>query len=455
MDGLRTGRVLILENDETAALALLRALAVEGIGAVLVTGDDKEVEAVSQRPLHGIRVVFADMDLREVGGSEEAIVGHTIQVLTSILAPDSEPLVIVTWSVHQELVSSFEKAIKEQPGELQPLVLRDLKHKEDLIESPDEQLVAAVLEELKGLAPLTLLWHWEQQVHEAATATTHGLAKLIDRPAIDERWLIRLRRVLASLGLAAGGQTIQNDEDGVVAVLESLNPLHEDRLDELSRANKYEGDPELLEAIQKDRDAGGKQLDEPARRLLNRMLLLQPEPAAGRSAAPGCIYLRGAWDGDFPIGEGDQSGPRGMSHFELLEHTLNDWPDGNEARAALAASHVPMLVELTPVCDHSQAKAPYTRLAAGLLVPADQKHEITSKEYVRTTRAFTLDPVAGAEIEGDYVLAINALMLVTLPREELSKQTPVCRLRSPLLGDVQAWFGSHAGRPGIISLDGG
>src|SRR4051812_2427290 len=108
MDGLRTARVLILENDPSAALPLIQALALDGIGAVYVSGTDQDVlDALAARPLQGIRLIFADVDLLEVGGSVETIVGHTTGVLRAILASDSQPLVIVTWTRSSELGDAF------------------------------------------------------------------------------------------------------------------------------------------------------------------------------------------------------------------------------------------------------------------------------------------------------------------------------------------------------------
>ena len=458
MDGLRTSRVLILENEPESAIRLLGALAREGIGAVYVRGDDQdEIDALRARPLQGIRVVFADIDLLEEGQTDVAAAGRTAAVLEQILASDSEPLVIVIWTQKTELADAFANVMTAgADGKLQPLILRKLAKDQDA-EDPGTELLVEVLDALSDLDPLMLLWHWEQRVHDAATATTYAIAKLIDRPAVDDRWLRRLRAILGGIGQAAAGETAVDEESAFRAVLEALNPLHHDRLDALAREQNYGGDKAgILEALASDRALGGKALGAPVRRTLNRLFQYQPEPGA-TYGAPGSLYFRETWDPQhgFPVREFGGLGELGaIQRASLLRHLWEHWPEEHDAQMAILAVCPAILLEITPECDFSQGKAPQARLLAGLLVPADRSHELSGKEYVKKLRAATFQTHQGCSVSGDFVLALDALSVVTLPRPDLAKQVASYRLRGPALADVQSWFGRHALRPGHITMDG-
>ena len=460
MDGLRTSRVLILENDPEPAIRLLEALARRGIGAVYVRGDDQDViDELAAQPLQGIRLVFADVDLLEQGDGDEAIVQRTAGVLEAILAPDSEPLVIVIWTQRAELADAFSDVMKEGAAgasKLQPLILRELA-KDQADENPGPLLLAEALDTLRDLDPLTLLWHWEQRVHDAATATTFAVSKLIERPAVDDRWLEQLRNILGGLGQAAAGETAVDEESAFRAVLEALNPLHNDRLDALARQHNYGGDKGgILDAIEMDRAGGGKALRVEVRRSLNQLFQYHAEPGA-TAGAPGSLYLRECWDPKelFPVRDGGEASELGaIDRVALSEHLWTHWPPEVDDRQAILAECPAILLEITPECDYSQGKAPQARLLAGLLVPSGRSRELSSRDYVRKLRDATFRAHEGCSISGDYVVVLDALNVVTLARLELAIQVAPYRLRGPALVDVQSWFGRHASRPGHITLDG-
>ncbi len=53
----------------------------------------------------------------------------------------------------------------------------------------------------------------------------------------------------------------------------------------------------------------------------------------------------------------------------------------------------------------------------------------------------------------DVVLLFNALMWFALPLDQVALMRESFRLRKQLLNDVQAWFGYHANRPGVLQID--
>jgi hypothetical protein len=125
----------------------------------------------------------------------------------------------------------------------------------------------------------------------------------------------------------------------------------------------------------------------------------------------------------------------------------------------VSADAVGCAVEITPACDHANRKSPNARFVGGLLLksPGDAAGEdertlppnarLFAKEF-----EFVWISNQAATFEGSYKLIVNARTLFTLPLSELEKQSPLVRLRHPVVSDLCAWFAAHASRPGYVSV---
>jgi len=56
-------------------------------------------------------------------------------------------------------------------------------------------------------------------------------------------------------------------------------------------------------------------------------------------------------------------------------------------------------------------------------------------------------------LNGNYKIVVNARHLYSKPVEDLKKHKAAFRLRRQIVTDIQAWFASHAARPGYLSVD--
>ncbi len=88
MNGLRTTRVLIIDDDPDEVMPVIQALGRFGIGCLLIS--DVNVENLPENPYQGIRIIFLDMKL-DVEGTPRQIVGKTIGVLKRIVSVETLP----------------------------------------------------------------------------------------------------------------------------------------------------------------------------------------------------------------------------------------------------------------------------------------------------------------------------------------------------------------------------
>ena len=175
MLGLRTSRAVIIDDSKEDAEALVRALASDGVGAIVFSGEPAAVMPRPPKPLHGIRLALVDMNLVEGISEPRAIIGTLMSVLEEIIAPDNGPYLAIAWTKEPELVELFAAELRDKP--FRPVAVLTVA-KADVRGAAGEGYDSArILEKVKAeqasVYPLELVDLWEQVVHDAASDTTN------------------------------------------------------------------------------------------------------------------------------------------------------------------------------------------------------------------------------------------------------------------------------------------
>jgi hypothetical protein len=116
-------------------------------------------------------------------------------------------------------------------------------------------------------------------------------------------------------------------------------------------------------------------------------------------------------------------------------------------------------IEITPACDHAGNKSHLARVLCGILVridgnavkESDLKLPPSSRLFAKELEPLWIDNEA-MQLKGVFKLMINARCLLSISLNELRQKKAVFRLRYPVVCDIQAWFASHAARPGYVSV---
>ena len=347
MQGLRTTSVLIVDDCDADALKIQKSLALQDIGAVLVSGAPDQARPVC--PLSGIRVAVLDIHLG-FGTDGISRVNYTTGIVDSLIHSENGPYVAVVWTSNREDYELFKSKLRTIKC---PPVLTVKLDKGEVFELKEAdratKILGTIQMALAGAPPLKFANLWEQIVRDAANDTLVSLA-LAEPPQADERKaLVFLAALLRS---EANKSALNDDVKSMRALLTALNQVHFDKVEERS-ASIGECEAKFVEPIRKMALEEDEKLSPAEQSQLNAPLLFDSR-AAG--FGPGRLY---------PIEDLESLGLGKAlpDKADILNDTVES---GHLSRASVLPV---VFLEVSAACDHQQEKIRTARLLAGVAFP--------------------------------------------------------------------------------------
>lgn len=274
------GSVVVIDDQPTEALPIVKALSKKGIATTYYQGNIKE--DLPEAPVQNVRLLFLDLQIIETN-DEHQIAKSIINVLLKVISEKNGPYLLVIWSKkfntyseavkneiykHDHLIPAcivnFDKASclesKQIPsieanvfidklndllegqihaddietvmsavtGALKEEYTTEYEAKPDAIEIIERQLKT----ELEKAGAFHLFVIWENLVRKAAARMVYEVSSLIDN---NEHWEINAKNVLKRMGVARIGQN-QVTED--VLIQEAINTLNISLVDNVEHEMK-------------------------------------------------------------------------------------------------------------------------------------------------------------------------------------------------------------------------
>ena len=442
MEGLKTTRVVVLDNELDQAVPFMEALAKRGIGSLFFSGkaEDRSKFPDEREKLTGIRLAAVDMNLTDEEGDADGIARNTVGVLNELIDQDNGPYLAVAWTNKgAQLVNAFI----DQTDDLSCPPIKVVEMDKGDNRDPDTlfQNLQRVIDECY---PLGVLSHWEQSIHDSSGMVTQVLQESDPLTPSDaeakalpghENWNARTTKILK---LLLGAATNSNDPDEVkfIALMSVLNALQMDAIETIT-SRRDDGLAQSL--IAPLNVAYFSEADNALKAGLNFRLLCT-DPAS--ELVPGNIY--GIDQFDTKVGE---LFPRlGRLTFDAADPKIE-----TNANALLRNGSIRIAMEITPVCDYQQRKRGMPRFICGLAVPLSKTYLLKSEnaQFMKKTEPIAF---AGPHLEGSMSLVWNSRFIVSVPEKLLDGTTGLVRLRQAPLIDVQAWLGGQGNRPGYLSI---
>jgi hypothetical protein len=456
MNGLRTCRVVVIDDDIDEARPLLTTLNNIGIGTLYFDGDS---EKLPKEPLTGIRVLFLDLRLMSsLNPDPRHYIRHTLAVLKKVIDIESCLTGIIYWAKQKEDRDEFNIQLSQNIPQFKPAFLLAIDNKMQFCNSNNsEKLKQVLLNTLRQFPAQKLLWSWEQSVHDAASATCRQLVSVALKDSAgnnnktnDEKILNLLRSLIVS----AGGNADLSPQSLMNCLFESLNLVHLDQLEHCVFGMEKKDLPRkngLARQLVQRPTLSAEQISR-----LNGILITSKVPPNKSHMSPGNIYVAKLWN------RKDQSFPFDKRTKVFKNFIIDIWPNlknNNELLDFLIRQSTPCLVDITPACDYASKKVKIARLLGGVFIRSsgdkkkDEKLELKDqcKIFAKEIELCYFQSEA-LGLNGNYKIVVNARHLYSKPVEDLKKHKAAFRLRRQIVTDIQAWFASHAARPGYLSI---
>lgn len=113
MEGFKTARALVLDDQPEQAMPVIQALGLLGIGAIY---NDGSVDAVYPTKLTGVRVMFVDMVLAKHGADyndPDQCIRFVCESLSRLVEDSCDPVIVVCWTGHENLAKDFEGVLRK------------------------------------------------------------------------------------------------------------------------------------------------------------------------------------------------------------------------------------------------------------------------------------------------------------------------------------------------------
>lgn len=447
-------RVLIVDDNEKEGFSIALALHNHGFSPWFVRYAQENFTNDTHGKHEGVWCFIMDIDLlgsglaNSDGNTAFAAVEGAIDYL---LDDNNGPYVLVTWSRHDDRAEELFQHLRERlPIKKRPFILLRLEKESFLNSENSSELQTKLLQKLGEIPPLLVMMKWENAVRSSSCDITQMLFDAAGVSEPEEIWRENLRHILHSLAQSHAGKTLcpENTQSSLYSV---LGPLLEDRI--LASLNS-----DLPIDLSQSASSAGSNTNGNWWREINSMLHLDsnPNPKDGT----GLVY-------EFPGTESGLPSPLdGLGNradfvrkYFLLEQ--NNGLRYERGSGPAESDCVPIIVDVTPPCDHSQEKAGLRKFIGGirvdLTIPQGRERECCLKkrpDYLKMTPEFHKN-------EGSvkpFSLVINARLAISLSDDEavlLRLGSPKFRVRSQLIGDIISWLSQYAARPGIVSLGGG
>lgn len=454
MNELRTGRVVVIDDDYEEASLLLTALNKLRISSLYYNGDQ---ENFPDNPLEGIRIIFLDLRLMISSPSPEPrlYIPHTISVLKRIINIRCCMAGIIYWTKHEDDKMEFERQLTITIPEFQPSFLLGIKNKVQICDDRDmKELIKKIQNRLKFMPTQRLLWTWEQLIHDTASNTTNQLSQIAFLSDEQEVFDKKLFKVLNALFLSAGGTDQLPDQLFMNCFFENINLIQRDQFEYFLFNHVGQIYPKRKTIQNKLKKKCGLNSDQTSH--LNSILLTSKIPPRKSIIFTGNIYISRFWkkkDIRFPFDK------RTKSYKDFLSKIWSNLKNNPEHFSYLKNNSIPCLVDITPLCDYVNENTCFSRLLGGILlkstgdVERDKKYMLSSRNSLFAKEIefcnFKTDEL---KPQGNYRLVINARNLYSFSLKDIKKQKAVFRLRHQVITDIQAWFASHAARPGYLSV---
>jgi len=417
----QSGRVVVIDDKPDGSLPLVKVLSKDKISVTYFTGRREELPV---QPFSDVRLVFLDIVLEGAEGTDDKTkLSIATGVIGQIIDKDNGPFILVPWTKHRELIKEMEGRLKEE--NYQPIVtdLQKYEFKDDKTGKYNynlQKIGEKLKERLENLSIFEIFILWENIVQNSASSIVNEFSKLVE---FNKDWNGKLKNIFYKLAEASAGRTldINSSQEVLKNALFTFDGIFADTLEKNIHEEHYN------EIDLSSRESG---VEEGIKGKINSKLIIDGSGLGG--FYPGNVYK--------------------IDENNYINEALNTSNIGeiNEIKNM----SIPIIVEVSPLCDFVQDKIKLSRIVKGFLCPIEVQIDGTAiKTYKKLkSNAYFLyiSPVIEYN-EKPYRLVIDFRYFSAKSIDENGNRL-IFRLRKDILSDIQTKLSSHINRPGVLFI---
>lgn len=431
---LRGTRVLLIDDDLSESIPVIKAFAKKGIPVAYFDGSIEDLPNPNEK-FSDIRLAILDMDL--VGGGDNDVnkISTLIARLQAIISSENGPYTMIAWTKHSDLVNLLENRLftlfrneTEQDKVPFPVVCITLEKKDFKTNSEFdiEKLFTNIEEELGKYTPLNIMQSWEERNFRATCGVTNSISKMINtnNESLDtwkESWK---KEYLGLLNNLAGGEIGKDNltkETFLPSLFGALNPLQFDFFESDHCQTLVLTDEIITDSDVRNNPLAGK---------INSKLHISFEDLD--IFKPGNIYKLN-----------DISEIINVNNGSILEELL----DKAEYKTEVEENVVPIFLEVSALCDFAQKKLRLTKLLAGFISPITLLKKFKQKgDFFKYIKPIWFE-------NQERLIILNSHYFFTLHLDDVKKIKAYARLRNQYLVFIQSWLSHQFSRIGILILE--
>lgn len=470
------GRVVVIDDKIEDGEAVIRSLWKLQVPSFFLHYHDNIISDLEPRKkFEGIRYIFQDIALVSSSFPDKRDYAAAAEGINSILGDENGPWLLVAWSTWgsdpdkgdqyaKELFEYLSERLPEGKRPYQFVVIDKRPYATDgehgavdtnLSEDKKEQLLHNVQESISSIPSLEALGNWESNIRSSASKVLHDLCSMIDMSNADsiEKGL---GGVLFQLAQAQEGTRLNKSDDLSYPLYQILSNMLYDKVSHIES-----DEVRVLEDVKESVESG----------VINYMLHWERSSDKPR-LSPGCVYK---WPEDDVVDLGSIRVSKDKLKAFIIDTFISNEP--HKRTAAFEDENflekvTPVLIDITPACDHANDKAFWRRFLVGIIVSDEAKNHFYSKKKNALTCDYLKDAPKFQDESGAWYLILNSKLVVSLRDKgdyvstqhsdqsaitaeslpDVKKLAPVGRIREQLLQEFISWYGRMATRPGIVSL---
>lgn len=451
---LRQTRILVVDDKKDHGGKISQALSDAGYPCRFIHFDPAIVW--NEEQLAGVRAVFFDLSLlgSNVVTDNDRAAAQTL--LEQVFSITNGPWGLIAWTSHADDAARLYEYLRARlPAGIRPVTHAVLDKEHLLLEENLPRLADEASKALQPAAPISCLLGWENAVQKAAAMVLHQLTEAAECAPGDGKSGDKLECLLSELARAEAGKTLPANTSLAQPLYSVLTPLLADCLEQSESNSCSQPAAQCPESA----DVGWQHR-------INRMLHI--DPGTRSTLVPGAlvdILVKVTEINQLDsLGTTDakrQSRVRGL-FFRFSDATKK------EEKATVSSACKLFLLDVTPPCDHSQAKTEnenyWRRFVVVCRVPAEHRYhlwrivkDIASGGERREEGRMHADHLYASPLfsdeSGQFLLVVNANLLVSLTRDAVATlPKPTSRIREQLYHHILSWLGRHITRQGIVTV---